>query len=311
VSNVINERGGFSALTRERVESAVQELGFQPNRSAQSLRSRRTMLFGFDMSGKQLEASNPFTISFLRALVSAAHSRQYRVVAFTHEESGIDGLRSTVASGLVDGFVLSDASTDDGRFAVLTSLGVPFVVFGRTPPDLPQCWVDIDNHAAMAAPVDHLIAAGYVDFAFVGHMTDIYWNHDRYHGALDRLREKGFDLPASRTVLCPPEDQRDLVARLLADAPRPTAVIASSDSSAILVANAATATGLRVGKDLAITGFDAGPLCTMVEPSLTSVRIPVDRVADALIDRLVNELGGGGPAEGELVPTDLVLGGST
>jgi len=51
------------------------------------------------------------------------------------------------------------------------------------------------------------------------------------------------------------------------------------------------ATGLRVGRELAITGFD--------------------RVADALIDRLVNKLGCGGPAEGELVPTDLVLGGST
>src|SRR3954471_16982938 len=71
VSNVINGRGGFTDDTRARGQDAIEQLGFQPKHHAQALRSRRTMLLGFDMSGEQLDVSNPFTVTFLRALVRA------------------------------------------------------------------------------------------------------------------------------------------------------------------------------------------------------------------------------------------------
>ena len=59
VSNVINAREGFTEETRAKVEAAIAELGFQPNRYAQSLRSLRTMLLGFEMSTQQLDVTNP------------------------------------------------------------------------------------------------------------------------------------------------------------------------------------------------------------------------------------------------------------
>src|SRR6185369_1540405 len=79
VSNVINGRGGFTEDTRARVQAAIEQLGFRPNHYAQSLRSRRTMLLGFAMSGQQLDVTNPFTVNFLRALVRSAAGRGYRV----------------------------------------------------------------------------------------------------------------------------------------------------------------------------------------------------------------------------------------
>lgn len=309
VSNVINGRGGFTDATRARVESAIDVLGFQPNRYAQSLRSRRTMLIGFDLSGAQLDATNPFTMSFLQALVGAAGRGGYRVLAITHDEDD-DGaaFRATALSGAVDGFVLSDAPAGDPRSRVLADAGIPFVVFGRTAPDLPQTWVDIDNRAAMAPLVDHLVAAGHRRFGWVGLPQRWYWNAERHAGARDRLRHHGLALDDRWTFVGPASDLREPLRRALAGPELPDVLITSSDSLAVLVGNLAVAGGLRVGVDVGVTGFDAGPLSLMLEPPLTGVRIPVDRIAAALVARLVAELAGRPGPPGELVPTELVPG---
>jgi DNA-binding LacI/PurR family transcriptional regulator len=75
--------------------------------------------------------------------------------------------------------------------------------------------------------------------------------------------------------------------------------------------NAARTKGLRVGTDLAVTGFDGGFVQQMTEPVLTSVRIPVDRIAEELIGRCLREIDDGPTGEpGSIVPTELVVGGS-
>jgi DNA-binding LacI/PurR family transcriptional regulator len=69
--------------------------------------------------------------------------------------------------------------------------------------------------------------------------------------------------------------------------------------------------GLRVGTDLAVTGFDGGFVQQMTEPVLTSVRIPVDRIAAELIGRCLREIDDGPTSEpGMVVPTEIAVGGS-
>jgi DNA-binding LacI/PurR family transcriptional regulator len=311
VSNVINLRGGFTDETRERVESAIEELGFQPNRYAQSLRSRRTMLLGFDMSGEQLDVTNPFTISFLRAVVQGAAARQYRVVVFAHEGLGAKDFRTSVQSGAVDGFILSDSTPDDPRPRILRESRVPFVVFGRGASDQAYPWVDIDNRAAMIPVVEHLVAAGHRTFGYVSYPFDKYWNLERFDGARDALRAHGLDVADDAVITGEPPTVTKQLQALLNRTDRPTAIMTSSDAMALAVVNVATSNGIRVGVDLAVTGFDAGPLRTMVEPPLTSVSIPVEDIAATLVSHLLLQVGGvHGADEGHLVPTELVLGGS-
>ena len=125
VSNVINGRGGFTGPTREKVERAIAELDFQPNRYAQSLRSQRTGLIGFDMVRQQLDVTNPFTVGLLNALIPAAARHDRRVLVFTHEEGRPDEFRATATSGLVDGFVLSDSTAGDVRAPGAPGAGRP------------------------------------------------------------------------------------------------------------------------------------------------------------------------------------------
>ena len=311
VSNVINGRGGFTDQTRERVEWAIEDLDFQPNRYAQSLRSRRTMLMGFDMSGDQLDITNPFTISFLRALVQAAAARDYRVVVFAHQGLGTRDFRASASSGAVDGFILSDSAPDDPRPGILSNTQVPAVIFGRPVEGQTHPWVDIDNRAAMIPVVEHLVAAGHQTFGYVSYPFDKYWNLERFEGTRDALRAKGFDINADAVLVGDPQGLAASLTAFLSRQDRPTAIVASSDALAVAVINAANSLGIRVGANLAVTGFDAGPLRTMTNPTLTSVSIPIDDIAATLVDRLLREISGQHvPEEGHVVPTGFVTGGS-
>jgi DNA-binding LacI/PurR family transcriptional regulator len=101
------------------------------------------------------------------------------------------------------------------------------------------------------------------------------------------------------------------VLRLLGRKRRPTAIVSGSDVLAAVVVNAAKSLGLRVGQDLAVTGFDGGFVQRMTEPVLTSVRIPVDRIAAELISCCLREIDEGPTAAvGVLVPTEIAVGGS-
>src|SRR5512132_1125447 len=169
VSNVLNNRTGYSEDTRARVLRAIEELDYQPHRAARSLRSQRTMQLGYHMPGEQLAAENAFVLGFIQALVRAAANHGHHVLVFTEQGDELEVFRELVAIRGVDGFILSGSRGDDPRARYLHQAGVPFAVFGRTAPGLPQTWVDIDSVAAASSAVDYLVGRGHETFAYVGY----------------------------------------------------------------------------------------------------------------------------------------------
>ena len=169
VSNVLNNRTGYSEETRTRVLAAIEALDYQPHRAARSLRSQRTMQLGYHMPGEQLAAENAFVLGFIQALVRAAADHGHHVLVFTEQGDELEVFRELVAIRGVDGFILSGSRVDDPRARYLHQAGVPFAMFGRTAPRLPQTWVDIDSVAAASSAVDYLVGKGHESFAYVGY----------------------------------------------------------------------------------------------------------------------------------------------
>ena len=312
VSNVINGRGGFTEPTRVKVEEAIAELGFQPNRYAQSLRSQRTGLIGFDLVRQQLDVSNPFTVGLLHALIPAAERHGLRVLVFTHEEGQPEEFRATATAGLVDGFILSDSTAGDVRVRVLQELGIPFVVMGRPDCVEPVSALDIDNAEAMREAVDHVVDQGCRDIAYVGYGGSAHWNVERRRGVRDALSKRGLGLPRHRVLTSTSlKSLRSRLPEFLTGREIPDAVITSSDSIAVSVTAIASMLGIRVGQELAVTGFDDGPLTTMVSPEITSVAVPVEPIGDQLIDMLERVLHGERATNEPNAITHLVVRGSS
>jgi DNA-binding LacI/PurR family transcriptional regulator len=89
-------------------------------------------------------------------------------------------------------------------------------------------------------------------------------------------------------------------------------VLTGSDKLAIIVYNVAAELNLRIGRDLAVIGFDGSVGAELLQPTLTSVVIPVEDIARRVLARALRQVEQGPDGEpGELVPAWLRLGGST
>ncbi len=315
VSNVLNGSGRVGEAARARVLEAVAALGYHPHHGARSLRSRRTGQVAYVLPPALLLPSNYIMQRFLQALAAASGRRSYNMVVVVPEGDPRNEMRRLIASRSVDAFLLSDLRRDDLRVALLAEAGMPFACFGRTGPGLPQHWVDIDNRAAIGTAVAHLLDKGFTRLAFVGYQSENRWDDERAAGFTAGLAGRGVPAGQAETLLVGEADAREKIRALLcrADpAARPEAIVTGSDRLAAMIYGLAAEVGLRIGRDLAVTGFDGSIPAELLHPTLTGVSIPVDDIAARVVARALGQVGGAADGvPGEIVETALRLGDST
>jgi DNA-binding LacI/PurR family transcriptional regulator len=311
VSFVINDRpnSGIPEETRVKVFTAVRELGYRPNRQARNLRLQRTHSLGFYVPEYMLDSHHYFAVVLFQPLLRAADQRGYQIVAFTGGSDVVGRFSDLVEANVVDGFILTDSTIDDPRARYLASAGVPFASLGRTAPELPQSWVDIDNVAAIGLMVDYLVERGHERIGYVGRSLEQYWWREREDGFHARMAHHGLRVRKPWVIHGPEAEVDTKLTRLLSAKNRPTALITGGDAIAVSAYRASKRAGLRVGEDIAITGFDT-PLW-MLDPVLTNLSFPVEELATALVERCLREFDEGPTdAPGEVIPTSLLPGES-
>ncbi|MFF3391431.1 LacI family DNA-binding transcriptional regulator [Streptomyces sp. NPDC002669] len=318
VSNALNAPHRLREATLARVTAAIEELGYRPDQSARSLRTGTRKVIGYPAPADNPADPNPLMGGFLQALVTAADDVGHRILLFRSDPQQGAGavarsFNDLIASRQVDGFILSDVIHDDPRVDVLAEAGFPFAAFGRTAPGRPQNWVDIDSTAATAALVELLLAQGHRRICYLNSATSLPWLADRRAGFLQAAAAA----PDGAFEVGVPEDDpvalSQAVQRLISGSDRPTALVCASDWLALTAYQAVRAAGLAVGHDIAVTGFNDIPLCTMLQPALTSARLPLAAIAQALVDRLITavEDPSATPSSGLLLPAEPVVRAST
>jgi DNA-binding LacI/PurR family transcriptional regulator len=295
VSNAINAPHLLRAETLAQVRSVIEELGYQPNRSARSLRTRQSRLIGYCVPRPEPDRLGWVLDGFLHAVAGAAGEAGYHIVVFTpdSEDRELDAYATMLRTGGADGFLLIDVAERDRRPGWLHRRGVPFVSYGRLPDRSGHSWVDVDGAAGMAGAVEHLVALGHRRIAFLGWPEGHRVGDDRARGWHAAMTGHGLADGATRW------DTRDTisdaagVAGRMLDAPRrPTAVVGVSDTVAVGALHAARARGLAIGRDLSIVGFDDTPSAALLTPSLTSISQPLEEAARLLVEMLVARLAG-------------------
>jgi DNA-binding LacI/PurR family transcriptional regulator len=310
VSNVVNESSGYTEATRQRVLTAMEQLGYQPNVTARNLRLRRTMRLGYYLSEEELDFRNPIGITFLRELVVVAAQHGYEVLVFASRGDDPAAFRDTVAKRTVDGFVLSHSSVVETPPRILAEFGMPFAAMGRTAGDLPQTWVDIDNFTSIWPLIDYLVEQGHRRFGYVGEAGDRYWMAERLDGVRARLAHHGLRLADSAVVAGSPEQLGPVLRQMFSRKQRPSVLVGGTDRAAAAAYQAATSMGISVGTDIALTTIDVGgPVPWHIPIPLTAMRIPIAEIIDALVVRVAREIEHGPTGDpGTVVPTTLVTG---
>jgi LacI family transcriptional regulator len=312
VSRALNNVPGVSEEKRRQILAVARELDYYPNAIARSLQGQRTNTVCYTVDVSTRAAADLF---FFKDFITALADRcvHYGLDLLLHPVSHGDvlmhDLGRVLRSGRADGLIVSDIRLDDERIEHLKNLKAPFVAFGRNEQlrDLP--YVDVDGELGIYYATRHLIERGHRRIALLGLPVGFSCALQRRDGYLRALREYGVPLEPDLLVmdLANEREAAHAAERLLALPQAPTAFVSSSDMLAIQTMSVATRRGLRAGRDYAITGFDDLPLAEHTSPPLTTVRQPLDRIADALIMLLLRVLDEESGPRQVLIEPELVV----
>ncbi len=292
VSRVMNRRSVVNAQTRVRVESAIRELGYQPNAFARGLMLRRSEVIGLvlpDLHGE-------FYSEIIRGANQQAQELGYNLLV-SSEHAGNDGhslLSAIQQRSFLDGVALMVSELSDQVQEVLAEFRLPVVVLDGDVAGKPHDSVAIDQKAGALALMRHVIQqCGRKRVIFVGGLKtnlDTIARYDAYRRTL-----ADHDLaPAPRDAFF--LDYEYETAYLLATehvktwAGAQSCVFAANDEMAAGIVAAAQAAGLTLPRDLAVVGFDDTRIARMTRPALTTVRVPMAKMGAYAVELLCQRI---------------------
>lgn len=314
VSNVVNDQPYVSPAMRERVQAAIDELGYRPNLAARQLKHGRGGFIA--LAVPQLDS--PYFAELAARVSAEAIRRGYLFLLditaadYRQERLVLSGMRAH----MIDGVIFSPLTVTAGDIAGRTD-DIPLVLLGERAVPAGLDHVAVDSVAASAAVARHLLDLGRRRPAAIGREPGEGTASVRLEGYAAELDAAGVALPASR-VLKVPEFGRaagHAAMHRLLDLParqRPDAVFAFNDLMAIGALRACHERGARVPDDIAIAGFDDIPEGRFHTPALTTIAPDLDALTTSVLDLLIGRIEGSpAPPRRVRVPWSLVVREST
>ena len=307
VSRAISHPDMVVPEKRKRIEEAIARLDYRPNLIARTLRrqeSRIVLIVFPDLS--------PFFLDVFRGAERAAAEMGYTALM---GHCGRDPRREQVfldqaLSGRADGVVL--VASSNGSLLARRNASPPLVTMMERIEGWPFPTVRVDNEAGAHTATGHLIALGHRRIAHIaGPPTEMA--HHRALGFRRAIAEAGLD--PKHCYVVPGEfsiaSGEAAMERLLTRHPRPTAIFAANDEMAVGALQAIKRAGLGIGTEMSVIGFDDQRMASLYEPKLTTIHVPMAELgyrALMLLRRVIDE---GGGTDDIILPTRLVLRGTT
>ena len=290
VSNALNNPELLRPETLARVQSVIDRLGYSPNRAARQLRTRSSHLFGLRFEPAEEGTCNALMDRFLHTLVEEASRTGHHVLLFSGDaDDPLDGYDDLLRATAVDAFVVTDTYAGTPQAGFLQDRGAPFVAFGR-PWDDPladHAWLDVDGAFGGRIATEHLLAQGHERIAWLGWEKTSRIGQDRRSGWETAMRAAGLDVTGLGVRITDNVD----AARMAAHRPaRPTPRSPPSPAPATPWASACCTPWPSVACVPAPTSASSAsttrspPRSTW--PGLTSVRQPLEQVAEELVSIL-------------------------
>ena len=316
VSRVLNGGRRVSSQTRNRVTAAIRELGYRPLAHARRILRHNAGMVCFLLSNRDFLHS--FHARLLQGVESyASEVSQHVVFAALQYDEKVSPARLRLPPillerGWVDGLILA-GTTYSNFLHRIEAIHAPFVAFGNNVVGLDRHdhldLVRFDGAKAEWQATQYVIDQGHRRIAFV---ADAHWPwfRERHEGYLEALRAHELE-PISCT------STRDgngteygdwAAAWVLSISPRPTAIMAGNDEIAYGLWRTFRRLGIRVPEDISLVGFDDREEAHLMDPPLTTVRVPKELIGESLMKLLLEKLDRPDRLLGErVVPTELVV----
>ncbi|AGT94413.1 LacI family DNA-binding transcriptional regulator [Rhodococcus erythropolis] len=300
-----------------RVRQVAEELGYQPNLWAASLRTRKTTTIGVVMP----RLTDVVVATMFQGIEEAATAAGYSVLLSSPPDD-LDAQRKAVeflVSRQVDGLMLSSIHLPGTDFVDSLPLrSLPILLLNRhidsatSSPNRGLPFVSGDDRLGGYLAGKHLLDCGYRDLGVIAGPDHASTSRERVAGFRDALTEAGLELPPNRIVASEFEVQGgvDAAATLLGGDSRPDAVFTVSDTIAIGVLGVARDLGLSIPDDLALVGYNDIPVVSQLPVPLTTVRSPARKIGATGLEHLLALISGKN-VESVKLPVELIVRAST
>ena len=307
VSHAISGKRTISSAVRQRIDDAIEKLGYQPHFAARSLAMRKTEMIGLIVS----ELYNPNTCRLIEALEGELVERQYRILlGLTQSDPRRrDAYLRQFAQGTVDGVINLDPELDSLELQRLLP-HTPAITYMRPESDAP---FRVDFAGSVTQIMAHLWSLGHrrigylalpeCQFRFLddGRLAS-YEQFYRFNGC--RPEPRWISYGDGRV------DSGARQGKVLVEADC-TAIVAGNDLMAAGAMQAVREAGMQVPQDVSVVGYDDSQLATVTWPALTTVRLPTAELARWTTEALLCRMSGQSQDKQHVVHPELVIRQST
>lgn len=301
VSRVINNYTNVPEETRKRVLEVIKQNNYVPHASARVLAGADSKIIGLFMvdrktstNGKLVSRSSYFS-PFMSGVIDNAAKLGYHVLAYTiGKESDYNNVKEVFYNKTIAGGIFIGQQTDDYIIDVIKDgFKVALIDHDDSDEKIPKnsIIVNADNFSGAYKATQYLISIGHKKIAHISGNPGQLSTNQRIDGYKKALSENKIRFESKYLVKgnFMRESGYTATKQLLSNC-SPTAIFYANDSMAIGGMEAIKELGLSIPKDISIIGFDDIEIASFVQPSLTTVQLPLESMCASAVDTLINSI---------------------
>ncbi len=276
VSKALSDSHEISKATKSKVLAKAQELNYQANPMASSLRKHLSKTIAVILP----EVVNDFFGPVINGIESIAHEKGYHVLIYlTHEDMQNEiAITRLLQNGRVDGILISlaEQTSDTSHLEMIKDKGIPIVFFDRIAEHMDAPKVITDDYHSGVKATTHLIEQGCKRIALLSISQNLSICNYRLNGYLSALKSNKIKKDNSLVVFCNscPDRNYDVIKKLLKRKNRPDGVFALVEKLAISTYSVCKELKLRIPEDIKVITFSNSYTVDWLNPSLTTITQP-------------------------------------
>nr|WP_255603486.1 LacI family DNA-binding transcriptional regulator [Oscillochloris sp. ZM17-4] len=295
VSRVLNKRPDVAPATREAVEKAIAELGYQPSALARSLVQQQSFTLGVIVAGLKYLGVSQTLNGIAEQCEASGYALLLKELPFFDVTDIVPIIEALIAHQ-VEGIIFAAPELNDNVRMVQAQLpaSCPPILFVKSRPHARYTTVSIDNYQGACTAVEYLARLGRRRVACISGPMEWLESRQRWQAWADVMGRVGS--PCSEAQWCAGNwssaSGEAAFERLMRTYPEMDAVFASNDQMALGVLHYAYTHGIRVPDDLAVVGFDDLSDSAQFSPALTTVRQPLRELGILAVKTLLSQVEG-------------------
>jgi len=300
ITTVSRALGGYSDVsekTRERVKKFANKYKYSPNPYASTLASGKAKTVGYVLpiygtNTSTLNQGNFFQFISGMSEELLSESIQLQILFAKSEEEELKAYKKLITEHKIENIVLQNLKTKDRRIEILNKYKINYVAWGKTKEKSNYSWVDLDNDKAIEVIINYLIKKNHTHIAYINISEKYNFANERKSSFLKNLKLNKINFNPNyyaSVKLEEPEKSFEIIKKMLMKNKKISAIICSTEFSALSAIKACNYLNYKIGKDISIITFDGALVRDLSSPPITAVSFPVKELGKRAINILLNK----------------------